>query len=361
ISFVPMETSTSKKLQKKRHHQMIDTRPLSVLKRLRVDSINNFQENYRLSILQNNVQQHDVLINHKLNVPKIPSAYTRCEWFLNGGRSINRSKLPTISEYEHIQKRKQVRETLKLFADEYTKLFREKKAEKQGKHSKRIINIKAAMILRNQEKWVNSEWAFGHVPGVEIGDRFRFRVELAMVGLHHKIFRGINYVNIDNKKVATSIVDSGRYENETISSDKFIYVGQGGNPRVSVNARVEDQKLERDNLALKNSMDLGYSVRVIYGRPRVDSEKTERKYIYYGLYTVTKCWQERGPTGKYVFKFELQRNPGQPKLTQLVNCSYASKNGDEFQFNSKSSILKAGPLDPLVHECGPYCKCPQSC
>ena len=81
---------------------MINTRSLSVLKRLRVDSINNFQENYRPSIRQNNVQQHDVLINHKLNVPKISSAYTRCEWFSNGGRSINRSKLPTISEYEHI-------------------------------------------------------------------------------------------------------------------------------------------------------------------------------------------------------------------------------------------------------------------
>ncbi|KAG5616487.1 hypothetical protein H5410_016311 [Solanum commersonii] len=126
------------------------------------------------------------------------------------------------------------------------------------------------MILRNQENWVNSEWAFGHAPGVEIGDQLWFKVELAMVGLHHKIFRGIDYVNINRKKVATSIVDSGRYENETISSQKFIYVGQGGNPR----------------------------------------------------------------------------------------CFCASKNGGEFPFNPRSSILKA---KPLVHECGPYCKCPPSC
>ncbi|KAK6794218.1 hypothetical protein RDI58_007671 [Solanum bulbocastanum] len=260
--YVPMNTSTSKKLWKKKLHQIIGTRSLSIFKRLRVDSINNSPENYLPSVRQNNgnnVQQHDVLINHKLNVPKIPAAYTRCEWFSNSGRIINESKVPTISKYEHIEKRKQVRETLKLFADEYTKLLREKKAEKQGRHSKRIINIKAAMILRNQEKWVNSEWGFGHAPGVEIGDQFRFKVELAMVGLHHKIFRG-----------------------------------QGGNPRVSVNAIVEDQKIERDNLALKNSIDLGYSVRVIYGRPRVNDEKTDGKYIYYGLYTVTKCWQERG-------------------------------------------------------------------
>ncbi|KAH0686146.1 hypothetical protein KY289_016903 [Solanum tuberosum] len=437
MSFVPVETSTSKKLQKKKLHQMIDTRSLSVCKRMRVHVTNNFPENCHPSVRQNNgntVQQHDVLIKHKLNVPKISSVYSRCEWFSNGGRIINESKLPAISEYEHIQKRKQVRETLKRFADEYTKLLREKNAEKQARH----INIEAAKILRKEGKWVNSEWAFGHVPGVEIGDQFRFKVELAMVGLHHEIFRGIDYVYINRKNVATCIVDSGLYENETISSQKFIYIGQGGNPRVSVNARVEDQKLKRDNLALKNSMDLGYSVRVIYGRPRVNGEKIDGKYIYYGLYTVTKCWRERGPTGKYIFKFELQRNLGQQELTQLVNvnhicenvnkapkstmqtkfvmeydvsqgkenipiltineidderpppftyitnmqypdwyyiirpqgcsctsrcstfdqCSYASKNGGEFPFNPRSSILKA---KPLVHECGPYCKCPPSC
>ncbi|KAH0704387.1 hypothetical protein KY290_017719 [Solanum tuberosum] len=428
MSFVPVETSTSKKFQKKKLHQMIDIRSLSVFKCLRVDSINNF----RPSVRQNNgntVQQHDLSINHKLNVPKISSIYSRCEWFSNGGR---------IIDGEHIQKRKQVRETLKHFAYEYTKLLRENKAEKQGRRSKRTINIKAAMILRKQGKWVNFDWAFGHAPGVEIGDQFRFKVQLAMVGLHHKNLKGIDYVNINRKNVATSIVDSGLYENETISSQKFIYVGQGGNPTVSVNAKVEDQKLQRENLALKNSMDLGYSVRVIYGRPRVNGENTEGKYIYYGLYTVTRCWQERGPTGKYVFKFELQRNLGQPELTQLVNvnhiyenvnkatkstmqtkfvmeydvsqgkenipipvineidderpppftyitsmqypdwyyiirpqgcsctsrcstfeqCSCASKNGGEFPFNPRSSILKE---KPLVHECGPYCKCPPSC
>lgn len=81
-------------------------------------------------------------------------------------------------------------------------------------------------------------------------------------------------MNINRKKVAIRIVDFGRNENETISSKNFIYVGQGGNPRVYINARVEDQKLEKDNLALRNSMDLGYSVRVIYGHPSVNGEKT---------------------------------------------------------------------------------------
>uniref|UniRef100_A0A1U7XUK9 YDG domain-containing protein At5g47160-like n=1 Tax=Nicotiana sylvestris TaxID=4096 RepID=A0A1U7XUK9_NICSY len=136
-----------------------------------------------------------------------------------------------------------------------------------------------------------------------------------MVGLHRQFIRGIDYVNINRKDVAISIVDSGRYANEAVSSQTFIYVGQGGNPKIS-GTRVEDQKLEGGNLALKNSMDLGYPVRVIRSRHRVKDEKSDIRYIYDGLYTVTKYWQERGPTGKFVFKFELKRNFGQPKLTR---------------------------------------------
>ncbi|KAM3340521.1 histone-lysine N-methyltransferase, H3 lysine-9 specific SUVH6-like [Capsicum galapagoense] len=224
--------------------------------------------------------------------------------------------LLTEYKHEHIHKVKEVRETLKLYDDVYTKLLLEDKAEKHEGPSKRRIHIEAAMTLKKQKKWVNREWTFGHVPGVEIGDQFRFRAELVTIGLHHQFIKGINYVNINRKRVATSIVDSGRYGNEAISSETFIYVGQDRNPKVSFNARVENQKLEGGNLALKNSMDLGYPVRVICGRQRVNGEKSDVRYIYDGLYTVTKCWKERAPTGKYVFKFELKRNLGQQKLTR---------------------------------------------
>ncbi|XP_060181482.1 histone-lysine N-methyltransferase, H3 lysine-9 specific SUVH5-like isoform X2 [Lycium barbarum] len=354
-----------------------------------------------------------------------------------------------LTEYEHTQKVKEVRETLKLFDDLYTKLLRENKAEKHEGQSKRCLHIEAAMSLKNQKKWVNCEWNFGHVPGVKIGDQFRFRAELVMIGLHHQFIKGIDYANINGKDVATSIVDSGRYENEALSSQTFIYVGQGGNPKVYVNARMEDQKLERGNLALKNSVELGNPVRVICGRKRMNGKKSDIRYIYDGLYTVTKCWQEKGPTGKYVFKFELKRNLDQPKLTrELVSrpanlgkvnhfranvnkarksvtevmqsefvvdydvsqgkeklpipavnamddekpppftyitimqypdwfyisrpqgcsctsgcsdskqCCCTSRNGGEIPFNKRGSVIRA---KPLVHECGPSCKCPPSC
>ncbi|XP_049396214.1 histone-lysine N-methyltransferase, H3 lysine-9 specific SUVH6-like [Solanum stenotomum] len=221
-----------------------------------------------------------------------------------------------LTEYEHIQKVKEVKETLKLFDDVYTKLLQEDKAEKHEGRSKKRIHIETAMNLKKQKKWVNCEWTFGHVPGVQIGDQFRFRAELVAIGLHHQFIKGINYVTIGRKDVASSIVDSRRYDNEAISSETFIYVGQGGNPKVSLNGRVEDQKLEGSNLALKNSMDLGYPVRVICSRQRLNGEKSDIRYIYDGLYTVTKCWEERAPTEKYIFKFELKRNLDQPKLTR---------------------------------------------
>nr|XP_010318182.1 histone-lysine N-methyltransferase, H3 lysine-9 specific SUVH6-like [Solanum lycopersicum] len=248
-----------------------------------------------------------------------------------------------LTEHEHIQKVKEVRETLKLFDDEYTKLLLEDRAEKHEGGPKRSIHIEAAMALKKQKKWVNCEWTFGHVPGVQIGDQFRFRAELVMIGLHHQFIKGINYVTIGRKDVASSIVDSGRYDNEAISSETFIYVGQGGNPKVSVNARMEDQKLEGGNLALKNSMELGYPVRVICGRQRVNGEKSDTRYIYDGLYTVTKCWEERAPTGKYIFKFELKRNLGQPKLArELVSRPAKLVKVNQFCVNkAKKSILQS--------------------
>ncbi|GMN31062.1 hypothetical protein TIFTF001_003082 [Ficus carica] len=37
-------------------------------------------------------------------------------------------------------------------------------------------------------------------------------------------------------------------------------------------------------------------------------------YVYDGLYLVEKFWQDVGPHGKMVFKFQLERIPGQPEL-----------------------------------------------
>ncbi|TKY70771.1 Histone-lysine N-methyltransferase, H3 lysine-9 specific SUVH6 [Spatholobus suberectus] len=74
----------------------------------------------------------------------------------------------------------------------------------------------------------------------------------------------------------------------------------------------EDQKLERGNLALKNSSEEKNPVRVIRGSESMDGKC--KTYVYDGLYVVESCWQDMGPHGKLVYRFRLRRIPGQPEL-----------------------------------------------
>ncbi|KAL7103979.1 hypothetical protein ACP275_08G215100 [Erythranthe tilingii] len=310
-----------------------------------------------------------------------------------------------------------VKEALKLFESQYTKLL----------HRKVVYpHLEAARILKEKGMWIEVDKHFGHIPGIEIGDEFRFRVELAVVGLHQQLISGIDYVYHNDKKFATSVVNSGRYENEAKALNVLIYSGQGGNPNISDNS--SDQKLEKGNLALVNSMEVGYPIRVTY-KSKCTSNERNYVYVYDGLYTVNRYWQERDQRGKLVFKFELRRMADQPRPNRntdksrklkiftevcvlddvsrgreklpiralngvdaerpplftydtnieypywyrLINpvgcdcidgcsdskpCSCVLKNGGEIPFNEKGDIIRA---KPRVHECGPLCKCPPSC
>ncbi|KAH0670634.1 hypothetical protein KY290_026065 [Solanum tuberosum] len=155
------------------------------------------------------------------------------------------------------------------------------------------------MILRNEEKWVNSEWYFDHAPGVEIGDQFRFKVNEGI----------LEYLLMREWKIKMS---------------------------------------------------------VICGRPRFNGEKTDAKYIYDGLYTTEFIMDYDVSQGKEnipilaINAIDDERTPTfhiQPHgcsctsgCSAFEQCSCASKNGGEFPFNPRSSILKE---KPLVHECGP--------
>ncbi|KAL3524114.1 hypothetical protein ACH5RR_016948 [Cinchona calisaya] len=210
-----------------------------------------------------------------------------------------------------------------LYNELYQSLLHEYKEELDGGPIKKQIHVNAAMILKRERRWINMEPSLGHVPGVKIGDMFQFRAELAVVGLHNELNSGINYVTIDMKEYAISVVDAGRYDNRVESSDILVYSGHGGNSRVQ-SKKFEDQKLEKGNLALKNSMDAKLPVRVIRktmlaSSDAIPSSKKKKKiYIYDGLYTVSRVWRERSGNGKYVLMFELARMPGQPYCDKLM-------------------------------------------
>ncbi|XP_042504814.1 histone-lysine N-methyltransferase, H3 lysine-9 specific SUVH6-like [Macadamia integrifolia] len=219
--------------------------------------------------------------------------------------------------------REKVRETLRLFQVIFRKFLQGEEAHSkdQGSNIKRI-DLHASNILKEAKKWVNTEKFIGPVPGVEVGDEFHYRVELAIVGIHGPFQNGIESMEKDGKVLAISVVASGGYADDMDYSDVLIYSGQGGRPMSGKKQKqAEDQKLQRGNLALKNSMDTGNVVRVTRGFKDASSSdsvnsksKITMTYTYDGLYVVEDYWTESSCYGTSVFKFKLRRIPGQPEL-----------------------------------------------
>ncbi|KAI0496368.1 hypothetical protein KFK09_022684 [Dendrobium nobile] len=222
---------------------------------------------------------------------------------------------------EEVVVRHKVKRALRLFQLICRKLLQgeESRSKRLGKPNR--IDLQAASILKDNGEWVNSgEPIIGHVPGVEIGDEFHFRVELSIVGLHRPFQGGIDSTKRNGMLLATSIVASGAYQDDMGSSDVLIYSGSGGTSAVGGEKQLGDQKLERGNLSLKNSIDTQTPVRVIHGFKEKGSDPYDAKgklvstFTYDGLYQVESYWQEIGSHGFNVFKFQLRRMTGQPEL-----------------------------------------------
>ncbi|KAJ0242663.1 YDG domain-containing protein [Hirschfeldia incana] len=217
------------------------------------------------------------------------------------------------SDQHDLTPREQVLEVLRHFKDVFRQLDRDKQARRLGGDlfdATARIDIRALDVLEKMGKQVNRERRIGLVPGVNVGDEFQYKTELRLVGLHFKTMCGIDYMNIGDVKLATSIVSSEGYG----YSDKFgagvvVYTGEGGNV-VSKEKKTEDQRLVKGNLALANSMRKKSLVRVIRGEERLD--KKGKRYVYDGLYLVDKYWLEKEVRGTTVYKFKLCRVPGQP-------------------------------------------------
>ncbi|XP_021299427.1 histone-lysine N-methyltransferase, H3 lysine-9 specific SUVH5-like [Herrania umbratica] len=176
-------------------------------------------------------------------------------------------------------------------------------------------HIKAAVLLRDQGKWLNTEKRLGAIPGVEVGDAFQCRAELRVIGLHCQLWRGIDYVKINGRTLATSVVDSGRHSKTDYPSspDVFIYSGEGGNPSTQNIAKPEDQTLERGNLALENSMMMKNPIRVV--RKVKNPWGSANKFVYQGLYKVEDYKLVTGKYGQLVYEFIFRRmkQPDRPQ------------------------------------------------
>ncbi|OEL19993.1 Histone-lysine N-methyltransferase, H3 lysine-9 specific SUVH5 [Dichanthelium oligosanthes] len=192
-------------------------------------------------------------------------------------------------------------------------------------HSLKIrrIDLEADKVIRKLPGFAKHGPIVGQVPGVEVGDEFLYRVQLAIVGLHRVYQGGIDTTTYRNgERIAISIVASGGYPDEFPSSGELIYTGSGGKPAGKKDD--EDQKLERGNLALKNCIKTKTPVRVIHGFKGQNTEggshsraKQISTFTYDGLYRVVDFWMHGRP-GSRVFKYKLQKIPGQPELPMHI-------------------------------------------
>ncbi|XP_052166308.1 uncharacterized protein LOC127783083 [Oryza glaberrima] len=184
-------------------------------------------------------------------------------------------------------------------------------AAKQGSLKVLRADLEADKIVRKLPGFIKPGPIVGNVRGVEVGDEFLYRVELALVGLHRPYQGGIDTTDHNGVLVAISIVASGGYPDRLSSSGELIYTGSGGQP--AGKKKGEDQKLERGNLALKNCIKTKTPVRVIHGfkgqNGKDDSYSRAKQisaFTYDGLYRVVDYWRE-GLKGSMVFKYRLQR------------------------------------------------------
>ncbi|KAK7259683.1 hypothetical protein RIF29_25296 [Crotalaria pallida] len=201
-------------------------------------------------------------------------------------------------------------------------------------------DLKACNNLMSKGIRTNMRKRVGVVPGVEIGDIFFFRMELCIVGLHAQSMGGIDALHIrgefEEETLAVSIVSSGEYDDEAEDNDVIIYTGQGGN-FYKKEKQLEDQKLQRGNLALDRSSRQHNEVRVIRGI-KYEANVNSKIYVYDGLYKIQETWVDRAKAGGGdVFKYKLVRMPGQPSAFAVWKSIQKWKSG----FPSRTGLILA--------------------
>ncbi|KAJ7241729.1 hypothetical protein O6H91_Y437100 [Diphasiastrum complanatum] len=246
-------------------------------------------------------------------------------------------------EHEESEERKILRQTLQKFEVLRRKVLRDEEARvKESGNGVKRPDLKAGSIMNTSNLWLNRSKKIGAIPGVEVGDQFYFRIELCIVGLHKQIQAGIDSIppkdNQWDVPLAASIIASGGYEDDLDTGETLIYTGQGGNNYQGNKRQQQDQKLERGNLALKHSYKIGVPVRVIRGSKCKESP-SGKIYTYDGLYKVEKFWLDKGLSGFGVYKFQLQRLPGQLRTSSAI-----------VKFMGTMKIKSDGKEPMMIHE-----------
>ncbi|KAM0917677.1 hypothetical protein ACQ4PT_009149 [Festuca glaucescens] len=152
----------------------------------------------------------------------------------------------------------------------------------------------------------------GRVPGVKVGDVFDSDAELHFTGLHRSRELCLDYImskkGSSRTYQAVSIVSSyGQHSHDDNNNldHLLLHVGPVGTAADQLLGGIEE-------LALKQSVDTGTRVRVIYrfvaDHQAGGSEELTTCYVYAGLYSVERKDHAIDDT------FQLGRIPGQPRI-----------------------------------------------
>ncbi|XP_048591964.1 histone-lysine N-methyltransferase, H3 lysine-9 specific SUVH7-like [Brassica napus] len=230
-----------------------------------------------------------------------------------------------ISEAERETGNKEVADSVLMRFDAVRRRLCQLKCFKGPLLPTALANCKNLGVKTNAKKRI------GSIPGVNVGDIFYYWGEMSLVGLHMLMVAGIDYLTIKDGAtegpLATSVVTSGRYDDETEDTQTLIYIGHGRKTR--------DQELRGGNSALKESKLKGNEVRVIRGEEDPNN-KGRKIYIYDGLYIVSDSWAAEGKSGFKEFKFKLLRKPDQP--AGYANWK-SSKNWSKCTDNSRKGLI----------------------
>ncbi|XP_043687257.1 histone-lysine N-methyltransferase, H3 lysine-9 specific SUVH4-like [Telopea speciosissima] len=249
------------------------------------------------------------------------SAYARVKETL---RIFNTHYLHFVQEEEKRCKKAEVDVKIVVRGSKTKSVQKANVSEEDTKRSSKRPDLKAISKMKETDAILCHGKRFGNLPGIDVGYQFFSRAEMVAIGLHSHWLSGIDYMGQSYSKLeeyrgytfplAVAIVLSGQYEDDLDNSEDVVYTGQGGNNLLGDKRQIQDQVMNRGNLALKNNLEQCLPVRVIRGHESTSSY-CGKVYTYDGLYKVVNYWDEKGVSGFTVFKYRLRRLEGQPMLT----------------------------------------------
>ncbi|KAI9769077.1 MAG: hypothetical protein M1840_004428 [Geoglossum simile] len=167
----------------------------------------------------------------------------------------------------------------------------------------------------------------GPIPGIEVGQTWRYRKEVGEDGVHRPIVSGI--AGSVSKGGAVSIVIASGYPEDEDYGNRFMYTGSGGKDLKTKNRRTGkqtfDQELTKGNLALAATCDVPISEaggvaknwQNSKGIRVVRSDKLRKHHPHYapelgnrydGIYKIVRYFPETSKSGFRVYRYEFRRD-----------------------------------------------------